>query len=683
MIKMQQRAAPIAGDQTIRNSACVGLDCVDNESYGSDTFRLKENNLRIHFDDTSNSASFPGNDWRITINDQTNGGGNYFGIDDATGGTRPFRVDAGAGNNALYIESGGNVGLGNNNPVTQLHMTDGNTPSLRLQQDGSAGFGQQAWDLAGNEASFFIRDATNGNTLPFRIRPSAPSSSIDIAANGSIGIGTASPNSGASLDLEGTNKGLLLNRLTTAQRTAFAPTEAGMLVFDTDLNAMFTWDGTQWNPAGVDTDDQTVDTFQLNASNELELSLEDDGAVVNTVDLSSFLDNTDDQALSLNVNSLDLEDGGSVDLSGYLDNTDDQALSLNVNSLDLEDGGSVDLSGYLDNTDDQALSLNVNSLELEDGGSVDLSGYLDNTDDQALSLNVNSLDLEDGGSVDLSGYLDNTDDQALSLNVNSLELEDGGSVDLSGYLDNTDNQNISGSSLVGNDLTIGISGGASETVDLSSLNNSGTDDQQLSLNGNSLDLENGGSVDLSGYLDNTDGQQLGNFILSGPILSIAISEGATTNFGPNTATRNVTSVNLSPLIDSLEDQIDALESENAAQQAQIDDLIARVEAIEDCACDGTLAVSDFNVETDQPVLRQNIPNPFDNTTSIGYFIPLTYAKANIVVSNVAGQILNNVPITKFGEGEITISKNRLQSAVYFYTLFVDGKRVASKRMVVE
>jgi hypothetical protein len=49
-------------------------------------------------------------------------------------------------------------------------------------------------------------------------------------------------------------------------------------------------------------------------------------------------------------------------------------------------------------------------------------------------------------------------------------LEDGGTIDLSG-LNNagTDDQNISGSGLAGNILTIGIEGGSNETVDLSSI----------------------------------------------------------------------------------------------------------------------------------------------------------------------------------------------------------------------
>ena len=666
----------------VQGTLLAGFDSETNIPIGFDTFILSENNTRILFRDTSESNStFPSNDWRLQANSNLNRGDEYFVIEDATAGQAIFRLDAGAPTFSFRVFDDGSINLGRNGSNTAQSVfnldSGARINSLHLRNNGSIGIGN------------------NSGTI-FNIDANAIGNSMVIGANQNVGIGSNTlPSTSVSLGLNAVNQGLQLNRLDNAQRaalgTALGTTEVGVIVYDTEDEQTYFWNGTSWEGDSTGSDDQNISGSSLIGTN---LTIGIEGGASEIVDLSSLQDGTgtDDQALTLNVNSLELEDGGSVDLSSYLDNTDNQNISGSSFSgtdltIGIEGGTSeiIDLSSLQDGTgtDDQALTLNVNSLDLEDGGSVDLSGYLDNTDDQALSLNVNSLDLEDGGSVDLSGYLDNTDNQQLNLNGNTLELDNSVSVDLTGYLDNTDNQNISGSSLVGNDLTIGISGGASETVDLSSLNNSGTDDQQLSLNGNSLDLENGGSVDLSGYLDNTDGQQLGNFILSGPILSIAISEGATTNFGPNTATRNVTSVNLSPLIDSLEDQIDALESENAAQQAQIDDLIARVEAIEDCACDGTLAVSDFNVETDQPVLRQNIPNPFDNTTSIGYFIPLTYAKANIVVSNVAGQILNNVPITKFGEGEITISKNRLQSAVYFYTLFVDGKRVASKRMVVE
>src|SRR4051794_2053622 len=61
-----------------------------------------------------------------------------------------------------------------------------NTPGVRLIQTSNGGFPPQTWDIAGNEANFFIRDLTGGSRLPFRIRPGAPTSSIDIGATGEV-----------------------------------------------------------------------------------------------------------------------------------------------------------------------------------------------------------------------------------------------------------------------------------------------------------------------------------------------------------------------------------------------------------------------------------------------------------------------------------------------------------------
>ena len=117
-------AGPAAADQVIADdlivnggSLCVGLDCVNGESFGFDTLRLKENNTRIKFDDTSASASFPNNDWQLTANDSANGGLNKFSIDDVTGSKVPFLIEAGAPTNALYVDSSGNIGFGRQNPV--------------------------------------------------------------------------------------------------------------------------------------------------------------------------------------------------------------------------------------------------------------------------------------------------------------------------------------------------------------------------------------------------------------------------------------------------------------------------------------------------------------------------------------------------------------------------------------
>jgi hypothetical protein len=186
-----------ADDVIVDGSLCVGTDCVNGENFGFDTIRLKENNLRIHFDDTSSSGSFPNVDWRLTANDTNNGGANYFRIEDSTNNKQPFRVDANADNNSVRIlpANSGNprVAIGADSSNVTVRVVDGNTPTLRLEQDGSSGFSSQIWDLAGNEANFFIRDITNSSKLPFRIKPGAPTDSIFIKADGSVGIGSDAP----------------------------------------------------------------------------------------------------------------------------------------------------------------------------------------------------------------------------------------------------------------------------------------------------------------------------------------------------------------------------------------------------------------------------------------------------------------------------------------------------------
>ncbi|MEM8998125.1 MAG: tail fiber domain-containing protein [Acidobacteriota bacterium] len=187
---IQLKAQVVTQDQIIQGSQCIGVDCGTSESFGFDTLRFKENNLRIHFDDSSSTGSFPNNDWRITINDSGNGGDNYFAVNDVTGGKTPFRIDAGAPSNSIRVDSDGKVGIGTSNPVLNLHVVEGNSPTLRLEQDGSDGFQSQSWDIAGNETNFFIRDVNNGSALPIRVKPgSANDNGLVMLANGDVGLG--------------------------------------------------------------------------------------------------------------------------------------------------------------------------------------------------------------------------------------------------------------------------------------------------------------------------------------------------------------------------------------------------------------------------------------------------------------------------------------------------------------
>ncbi len=219
-------------DIIIHNSLCVGFDCVNGEVFGSDTIRLKENNLRIHFEDTS-VGSFPTTDWRLIANSNANGGGSYLAVQDATANRQVFTIEANAPSNSLYVDDGGRLGLGTSTPVVDAHVVSGNTPTLRLEQNGTSGFAPQTWDVAGNETSFFIRDATNGSTLPFRIRPGASSNSLVIDNDNDVGVGVLSPD--AALHVRGSDGSTQIH----IEETNGAVTARNMMVLENNGGVRF------------------------------------------------------------------------------------------------------------------------------------------------------------------------------------------------------------------------------------------------------------------------------------------------------------------------------------------------------------------------------------------------------------------------------------------------------------
>ena len=215
--------------------------------------------------------------------------------------------------------------------------------------------------------------------------------------------------------------------VTSPGTTTPSGADTGDIYVNTNTGVIYFWDGDSWELTS--SDDQNLQNFSFNpGTNILSLDIEDGNTV--TVDLSALsATGTDDQALSLAGNILTLEDGGTVDLTPFLDNTDDQQIT----------NFSIDAS-------------NILTITLEDGNTqtVDLSGLVGTDDQTAVEVNYDNT----------ASGLAATDVQA------ALDEVAAGS---------TDDQNISGSSLAGTDLTIGIENGASEVVDLSSL--VGTDDQ--------------------------------------------------------------------------------------------------------------------------------------------------------------------------------------------------------------
>ena len=114
----------INDDLIVTGNLSIGWDAVNGENFGDNVIIVKENNVRIGFDDTSTEAGSPKNDWMIEANSNLSGGDNYYMIKDVTAGTSPLTLQKAAGNNALFVQgSTGNVGLGTNSPDHRLEVT--------------------------------------------------------------------------------------------------------------------------------------------------------------------------------------------------------------------------------------------------------------------------------------------------------------------------------------------------------------------------------------------------------------------------------------------------------------------------------------------------------------------------------------------------------------------------------
>ena len=66
-----------------------------------------------------------------------------------------------------------------------------------------------------------------------------------------VGINTLSPHQSAALDIESTNKGMLIPRLTTSQKLSITSPAPGLLIYDTTLRCISQNAGTAASPAWV------------------------------------------------------------------------------------------------------------------------------------------------------------------------------------------------------------------------------------------------------------------------------------------------------------------------------------------------------------------------------------------------------------------------------------------------
>jgi hypothetical protein len=176
------------------------------------------------------------------------------------------------------------VGIGTNSPTTNLHVQGGASVGLLVQNingTGQAGLELKSSTTANTGLSLIHYNSNAGgsiagvslagtstilsninnsgglligssNNAPFLIATNNLRR-ITITQTGSMAIGNANPNTSAQLDIQGTAGGLLIPRLTTAQRNAVATPANGLMIYNTTTNSLnYFKTGDGWTELGGD-----------------------------------------------------------------------------------------------------------------------------------------------------------------------------------------------------------------------------------------------------------------------------------------------------------------------------------------------------------------------------------------------------------------------------------------------
>ena len=127
-------------------------------------------------------------------------------------------------------------------------------------------------------------------------------------------------------------------------------------------------------------------------------------------------------------------------------------------------------------------------------------------------------------------------------------------------------------------------------------------------------------------------------------------------------------------IQALNDKIEVLEKAESALQSRAAEaeFMSENEKINN-AIDETV---------NNAALYQNTPNPFNQSTEIGYYIPKTVHSANIYIYDISGVQQRNISISEREKGTVVLQASALRAGIYFYTLICDGKPIDSKQMIL-
>ncbi|MFZ1799948.1 MAG: tail fiber domain-containing protein [Chitinophagaceae bacterium] len=139
-----------------------------------------------------------------------------------------------------------------------------------------------------------------------------------------------------------------------------------------------------------------------------------------------------------------------------------------------------------------------------------------------------------------------------------------------------------------------------------------------------------------------------------------------------------------PLVKAVQElsaQNDSLKATNASLQTQLNSMNAAIQML---ATKAGVNISDasVNASVSSASLEQNVPNPYNSSTSISYTLPQQFSSAQIIITDIFGKTLKTIPVSGQGKGVLHLDASSLSAGMYNYTLMVDGKLIGSRKMIL-
>jgi hypothetical protein len=146
---------------------------------------------------------------------------------------------------------------------------------------------------------------------------------------------------------------------------------------------------------------------------------------------------------------------------------------------------------------------------------------------------------------------------------------------------------------------------------------------------------------------------------------------------------------LTKAIQEQQGTIEELTEENDKLKDQLENVMDRMDLFEQdlqtCCFSSQSGIQEGSTENsvERAELGQNIPNPFSESTVIRYYLPDASQDAIIRITDMEGSPVEDIQLSvQRGANQVEFQTQGLAAGTYLYSLFVDGKFVDTKKMMI-